>query len=231
MKTLIIAALLLLALPALAGPALTPDGPTVTIQSIEPQSANFICTPGNPYNANAAGYYNFYNFTESYATLFDPASCPTCDLGTTITRVRMLLRLNAAATFQISASLAEAIDTGNGCFAPGAVVAQSGAATVSGITAAGGYYINLNWTSPCLEPGYKYFLIFNLGEPGALVAGPYVDNDGVTACNSWHNSGTGWVNIASMFVGDPFVWAETDCCLLPVPEQAQGWGTIKSLFR
>lgn len=229
----ILLALPLLALPLLAqaAPVLVPTVPEVTIEPLGADSAAFVCTPGNPYAANAAGYYNFYNFTESYAVLVNPADCPTCDLGFAFTRVRTLLRLNAGATFSISAAVADVIDAGNGCYAPGAVQAVSGVATVSGIATAGGYYINLGWASPCIDPGRPYFLILNLLEPGALVVGPYVDNDGATPCRAWHSLGAGWVDLATAFVGDVFLWAESDCCATPVSTEGASWGGVKSLFR
>lgn len=231
MRKSVIAILMLVPAAGLAAPNLVPDGPVVTIEAMEAASPTFVCTPGNAYAANAAGYYNFYNFTESYAVLVDPSQCPTCDLGFAVTRARTLLRLNAAATFSISAAVADAVDIGGGCYVPGAVQAASGSSTVSGVAAAGGYYINLAWASPCIEPGRPYFLIFNLQEPGALVVGPYIDNDGATPCRVWHNAGAGWTDLSTSFIGDVFVWAEADCCSPPVAEDPTSWGEMKSLYR
>ena len=232
MKKLVIAALLLLPIVAIAGPVLVEEGPLVTIEEFNPASSSFVCVPGNLYNANTVGYYNLYAGNESYAVLINPSECPTCDMGFAFSRVRMLLRLNAGATFQISASVADVIDNGGGCYVPGAVQASSGVGNVAGIATTGGYYINLTWASPCIDPGRPYFLIFNFPNLGTGVAGPYVDNNGAGACFSYRNTGTGWVNLAAAgFVGDPFVWAETDCCSSPVGVENSNWGSVKTSFR
>jgi hypothetical protein len=232
MKKLVIAALLLLPLLAQAAPTFVADGPEITIEGIDVASSNFVCTPGNLYNANTVGYYNLYTGNESYAVLINPSECPTCNLGFMFTRVRMLLRLNAGATFQISAAIADVVDDGSGCLSPGAVQAASGAGTVSGVATTGGYYISLTWASPCIDPGRPYFLIFSFPNLGTGVAGPYVDNDGAVACESYRDAGAGWVDLqAAGFVGDPLLWAESDCCSSPVGVEGANWGNFKSLFR
>ncbi|MBK8165272.1 MAG: hypothetical protein IPK64_04795 [bacterium] len=225
-------ALLLLPTLALSAPEFVADGPTITIEPYGIESANYVCIPGNPYDAATLGYYNLYTGNESYAILIQPSECPTCDLGFAFSRVRMLLRLNAGAAFQISASIADVVDQGGGCYAPGAVQASSGIGAISGIATTGGYFINLTWASPCIDPGRPYFLIFSFPNLGTGVAGPYVDVNGVVNCESYRDAGAGWVDLVSAgFIGDPQIWAETDCCSAPVSDEGASWGGVKSLFR
>jgi hypothetical protein len=230
MKKLVFAALLIPCL-AVAGPILVEEGPAVTIADYGPAPAASVCRSGNFYNTNAAGFYELNPGLESYAVLIDPTACPTCDQGFAFTRVWTLLRLNAGAAFRISASVADVIDSGDGCRKPGAVQATSNHGYVSGIAATGGYLVYLNWASPCIDPGRPYFLIFSFTYIVGGVTGPYIDNNGVTAGRSFRDAGAGWIDLSTAFAGDPFVWAETDCCSAPVALETTSWGSAKSLFR
>ncbi len=231
MRRLAIALMLLPAI-ALAAPGFVPDGPTISVVPYGIESANYVCLPGNPYTGTTLGYYNIYFDTQSYAVLIDPAECPTCDLGFAFSRVRMLLRLTAGAAFQVSASIADAVEAYPGCYAPGAVQASSGAAAVSGIATTGGYFISLNWASPCIDPRRPYFLIFSFPDLGTGLVGPYVDVDGIANCQAYRDAGAGWIELASGgFAGDPQIWAETDCCSPPIADEDASWGRVKSLFR
>ena len=227
-------AIVLLLLPAIAAaaPEFVADGPRITIEPYGTESANYVCLPGNPYLGSTLGYYNIYTGTESYAVLIRSSECPTCDLGFAFSRVRMLLRLTAGAAFQVSASIADVVETWPGCLAPGAVQATSGAANVSGITTTGGYFITLDWATPCIDPGRPYFLVFSFPDLGTGVVGPYVDVDGIAACEAYRDAGAGWIELASGgFIGDPQIWAETDCCSPPISDEDASWGRVKSLFR
>ncbi len=192
------------------------------------KDAAFVCTIGNLYNSNTVGYYTHYVAGEEYAILFDPATCPVCGVGVQITRVRMLLRMPGGA-FTVSCGLREAVMTAPGCYAPGAVVAAS--PVYSGTVAtAGGYYINLPYVSDCATVGEKFFLTWTMvGASG--VTGPYVDNDGALACNAYLDTGAGFADLSTAFVGDIFLWAEVDCCEPAVPNDDASWGSIKSLYR
>jgi len=230
MKVLLLAALLM-PLTAAAGPEMIADGSVLPLGEIGPTCAPTACLTGSAYNANTIGYYNLNPGVESYAVLIDAGSCPDCDQGFTLARIWTLLRLNAGAAFQLSAALADVIDDGNGCYAPGEEQARSDPANVSGIATTGGYFVKLNWDSPCIEPGRPYFLIFRFTYIVRGVAGPYIDNDGIAACRSFRNTGSSWVDLSTTFAGDPFFWADTECCSAPVVLEGASWGSVKSLFR
>jgi hypothetical protein len=230
MKKLVSAALLLPCLAA-AGPPLVEEGPAVTIVAPGPASSTSVCRSGNGYNTNAAGFYDLSPGLESYAVLIEPTACPTCDRGFAFTRVWALLRLNAGAAFRIAASVADVIDSEDGCRKPGAVQATSNHGYVSGLAATGGYLVYLNWAGPCIDPGRPYFLIFSFTYIVGGVAGPYIDNNGIAAGRSFRDTGAGWIDLSTAFAGDPFVWAETDCCSAPVGLEPTNWGSAKSLFR
>lgn len=230
MQKLVFAALLIPYL-AVAGPLLVEESPVVTIAEPGPESATSVCRLGSFYNANTAGFYNLNAGVDSYAVLIDATACPACDRGFAFTRVWTLLRLNAGAAFRISASVADVIDSGDGCAKPGPVQATSNPGSVFGIAATGGYLVYLNWAGPCLDPSRPYFLILSFTDAVGDVAGPYVDNNGVTACRSFRDAGAGWIDLATSFNGDPFVWAETDCCSTPVGLEGANWGSLKSSYR
>ncbi|MBK8015260.1 MAG: hypothetical protein IPK20_00235 [Betaproteobacteria bacterium] len=233
MKTLAIAALLLLPVMGFAVPAPVDDRPVVTIEEYSPASSSFACILGNPHIPPGWGVLVSSSASRSYAVLIDPADCPTCDLGFTFSRVRMLLHLEPGATLRVSAAIADVIDDGGGCYRPGLQQATSGWTEVSGITAIGSYAISANWAAPCIETGRPYFLIFTTSNIGTGFVGPVLDGNGILNCHSYFAFFGGvWTDMGTFGLqGDPYIFAETDCCEAPVGLENASWGSAKSLFR
>lgn len=240
MKKLAIAALLLLPVMGFAGPTLVDNGPVVSIEEYSPASSDFVCTLGNNPPPPHSTYDPFWwRDSQRYAVLFDPADCPTCDLGFAFSRVSMLLHLEPGATFRMSASVVDVIDNGGGCYSPGAGpgggLGTSSWTDVSGITTIGTYEVSVAWAGPCIDPGRPYFLIFNLQDVSPEFARPILDGNGILPCRSWVYTGQ-WTDAMTFgthggWPGDPIVWAESDCCEAPVSLEDANWGSVKSLFR
>jgi hypothetical protein len=218
---------------ALAGQTWSDAAAEISILPLGAKAApQYDCTLGNELNENMGGYASNHTGAESYAILFDPAACPGCELGVTPTWLYFVLRLNAGANFQLSMAVADAIDTGGGCYIPGAVQLVRPATNVPSNCCAGGWIISMPWTTGCMESGRPYFLIVSFPDAGTGVIGPYSDDNGATPCRTWRHDGTGWVDPASSGVaGDILFWAETTCCSAPVPTDGTNWGSMKSLFR
>lgn len=229
-RTAVVILLLLAAASAQAKDAFAPDTEVVSLQAGPADKAEpaVACLLGTPYADNAAGYYTRYRNGESYAVLMTPASCPSCPIGFGITRVRMLLNV-LAGDFYASCGLREAIPSQPGCWVPGGELAASPVYQVT-VGAAGGYYINLPWVSPCIGSNEPYFLTWTMVNSLGTVVGPYVDNDGTTPCLVYNDRGAGWVDLVGTLVGDVYLWAEVDCCDLPVPGEADSWGAVKKLY-
>jgi len=228
-RVAIASALLLLA----AAPAFAEFQPTVGVVPLQAGPAAdpaFVCLLGNAFAGAAAGYYNYYQAGESYALLIDPAQCSVCPVGFNTVRVRMLLRLDAGANFQVACGIDAAVEASPGCWVPGPAEDTSVTYGVSGVTTPGGYYINLPYVSPCALSTEKYFLTWTM-VGGTGVLGPYIDNNGATACLAYNNRGAGWTDLSTSFIGDIFLWAEVDCCNVPVPADPSTWGAVKGLYR
>lgn len=226
MRFLVLATLLLAAAAQAATPAVEP----VTIDALKGPLAT--CVLGNEPQSFDGVYVANHTGPESYAILIDPADCPSCALGVRLEKVYFLLQLQAGATYQLAVDVADAVDTGGGCYAPGAVQISLPANNIPVNGFGGGWIISIPWNSSCLDPELPYFLILKFPATGTGVRGPWVDTDGVTPCRGWRNTGSGWVDLATAgYTGDIFIWADVNCCTGPVSEERTTWGDVKSSFR
>jgi hypothetical protein len=235
MKSMLVAAMLMLSAAAHAAQPLIVggSGPVVTPLG-DKAGEKAVCALGNEpdWDVDSGTYVSNHGGPESYAMLIDPATCPTCGLGVGLETVYFVLRLQAAASFQLGIEVADAIDLGGGCYSPGATQATRPPASVPSNGFAGGWIISIPWNPACLDPSRPYFVIMTFPETGSGVVGPYVDSSGVTTCRSWRNTGSGWTDVASAgFVGNMRIWTDVNCCNEPVPADDMNWGTLKTMFR
>jgi hypothetical protein len=232
MKYLALATLLLATAASAAPPAEdAATGPGV-LPAGSLNSALQACVLGNEPQSYDGLYVGNHAGPESYAILIDPAACSTCALGVRLEMVYFLLQLQAGASYQLAIDVADAIDTGGGCYTPGAVQISLPANNIPSNGFGGGWIISIPWNSACLDPELPYFLILKFPAAGTGVVGPWIDTDGVTPCRGWRNTGSGWVDLATAgYAGDIFIWADAGCCTGPVGTEDTSWGGVKSLFR
>lgn len=170
---------------------------------------------------------------ESYAVSFRPSdsSCATCPLGYEISTVRMLLQTSAAMTILMSAGLQSAtFPTDPGCAEPGAQECLSGPYQVN-IPSAGLWNIGLPLTCDCAFKEFAYLLTVDFQSVSGGIPDLVADNL-PGPCTSWNGNGTTWVDLVSSagFPGNLRIWAEADCCELPVATDEESMGGLKGRF-
>lgn len=232
MRFLVLATLLLASAAQAATSAVTPVPRSDTEPFGTLNSPSATCVLGNEPQSFDGVYVANHAGPESYAILIEPADCSSCALGVRLETVYFLLQLQAGASYQLAVDVADAIDTGGGCYAPGAVQISLPANNIPSNGFGGGWIISIPWNSACLDPELPYFLILKFPATGTGVVGPWIDTDGVTPCRGWRDTGSGWVDLATAgYTGDIFIWADAGCCTGPVGTEDTSWGGVKSLFR
>ncbi|MBU2500710.1 hypothetical protein KJ682_05210 [bacterium] len=237
--------LLVLCLGLLCGTALADRAPVITrvaddIQDLGPSSPQTDCIMGN-LNPSYWAINGWLTGAESYKYLFyaDPALCPNCPMGFTVSSVHMVLRFGAEdvpSTFLAYVDFEEAIyDPAIGCYLPGPEICLSSVYTIT-IDAPGVYDINLPLDAgscPCAYFEYWYGISFTFVDPFPLgmEPEPITDNFPV-GCVSYNDWGQGWQDLFSYgFPGELIMYADILCCSPPVDTEGSTWGGIKTLFR
>lgn len=228
-----------------AGTVFADRSPVITpvsgdIQTIGPSSAQSDCLMGNlnPIHFALSGWLTG---GESYKYLFyaDPALCPNCLFGFSVSGVHIYLRFqteDVPVTFQASVDWEEAVyDHATGCFLPGPEICVSPVYNVT-IEAPGVYDINLpldEGQCPCAYFGYWYGISFTFLTTFQAGATPELITDAFpVGCVSYNDWGQGWQDLFGYgFPGELSMYADVVCCSPPVDTEGSTWGGIKTLFR
>lgn len=165
-----------------------------------------------------AGYYDSWWYGEEvYAYRINPQDygCTTCNAGFNVRAINMVLFLDPASTPGLVAHLMTADGT---CTVPGTIIDSSDPYTVSGISAAGPYIIEIPCDFVCSDMDQEYFLAVEFTDTSGPV-GIVIDND-TSTCVSYNDWGSGWVDLVDQysFSGNLAIYADVDCCGTPDPE-------------
>ena len=183
------------------------------------------------------GYYsNFWGAADAYAALIRPGdgSC-ACTEGVTVQDVHAIFRVNMSTVFVVQAEVWSAQDLGGGCLAPLAPLAASAPIQYSDFPGTGNVNMEIPLGGPCMDPADDYFVVvrFLPGTVGALIGVP-VDSS-PDACTTWvdRTGLAGWHDPVMEYdwVGNPYVYADLNCCADPIANESTSWGGLKGLFR
>ncbi len=166
----------------------------------------------------------------SFAFLIDPDSAECGDgLGISISDVRIGLGVESGGSFTIAASVLEAVDSGAGCFVPGALLESTPPRTISGWPDLGGLDVGTSEMSHCFARGYQYFLVVEFVSIDAEVLVPRTSSN--LACTSFANQGESWVDLQTIGDGGGLViYCQASGCDTPTEAQSASWGTLKATF-
>jgi hypothetical protein len=231
--SLLLSLLILVALPAQARDVIvTPVDPS-TIQKYDSRVPSATCEVGN---VNPA-YWAIGGFLappERYAVVFRPqdSSCATCPLGYQISDVHILLQTSAAMTVVMSVGLQSAtFPTDPGCAEPGPDECVAGPYQVN-LPSAGLWDISLPITCDCAFKDFTYLLTVDFQSVSGGTPDLVTDNF-PGACTSWNDYGVGWVDLlpAAGFPGNLKIWADADCCEVPIGTSEESVGGLKERFK
>ena len=174
------------------------------------------CVFGNDDTGNIQGFYStWWAGNESYATLINPAdyAC-ACNPGFNVRAIHMILHLDPTSAPQIRVSLATSAGS---CAGPGSIIETSAPITVSGVTTAGYYNIEVPCDFTCQDMNGEYYLVVEFMNAAGPVGIP-VDTTPQT-CVNYNDWGSGWQDVVADygFAGDWLIFADIDCCGTPDP--------------
>jgi hypothetical protein len=171
---------------------------------------------------------------ERYAISFRPSdsSCAACPLGYQVTTVRIILQTSAAMTVVMSVGLQSAtFPTGPDCAEPGPQECSDGPYQVN-LPSAGLWNIGLPLTCDCAFKDFAYLLTVDFESVSGGTPDLITDNL-PGPCTSWNDYGTGWSDLvtAAGFPGNLKIWAEAECCEVPVGADVESMGGWKGRFK
>lgn len=167
---------------------------------------------------------------DSYAYLIRPSEegCGN-GVGFSVTEIRIWLAVQSGGSFGIEGSILEAVDSGNGCYTPGAVLDTSESSNVTGWPEVGGINVGVLCDFGCLPADRAYFLSIKFTACDATVVFPR--NPDLSSCTSYMDQGAGFTDLQDFEGGGGLViYGRTDNCDEPLPAEESTWGGIKALY-